>query len=111
LTPENIHGLSLEITISATDRPRQDQPTFDCGFAVDRELQKLNLGKNDRVARAELTQVFCDAEPEIRMYVKYVSSSRIITEINATTTKTIKLTSNPAVEFSKVVTKALHRNP
>jgi hypothetical protein len=53
---------------------RQDQPTFDCRIAVDRELQKLNLGKNDRVAvyGAELTQVFCDAEPEIRMDVEPV---------------------------------------
>jgi hypothetical protein len=59
-----VHGCqahSMKGDFSAGDRlgDRQDQPTFDCGIAVDRELQKLNLGKNDRVAvhGAELTFV------------------------------------------------------
>jgi hypothetical protein len=29
---------------------RQDQPTFDCRITVDGELQKLSVGKSDRIA-------------------------------------------------------------
>ena len=53
---------------------RQDQPTFDCRIAVDRELQKLNLGKDERLATlgAQRVQEFLDASPKIRMNVESV---------------------------------------
>src|SRR5580765_3128531 len=53
---------------------RQDQPTFDCIIAVDREHQKLNLGKDERLATlgAKRFQEFLDASPKIRMNVESV---------------------------------------
>src|SRR4030095_6980062 len=53
---------------------RQDQPTFDCRIAIDREFQKLNLGKDERLATlgAKRVQEFLDASPEIRMNVESV---------------------------------------
>ena len=53
---------------------RQDQPTFDCRIAVDREFQKLNLGKDERLATlgAQRVQEFLDASPKIRMNVESV---------------------------------------
>ena len=53
---------------------RQDQPTFDCRIAVDREFQKINLGKDERLATlgAKRVQEFLDASPKIRMDVESV---------------------------------------
>ena len=54
---------------------RQDQPTFDCIIAVDRELQKLNLGKDERLATlgAKRVQELLDAS-KIRMDVESVKN-------------------------------------
>jgi hypothetical protein len=61
---------------SAGDRlgDRQDQPTFDCRIAVDREFQKSNLGKDERLATlgAQRVQELSDASTKIRMDVESV---------------------------------------
>jgi hypothetical protein len=60
---------------------RQDQPTFDRIIAVDREIQKLNLRKNDRIAAhpTKRRQVFRDTEPEIRMDMEPIKNRQRFT--------------------------------